>query len=793
MQKARNRGFLKRYAVRGIYSNKMKSFFIGLTIFIITVFVLTISLYLAGTRTIVEDRIFNSHQATFLNFDIININKLKEHRYIEKAGMGNIMGEYSRQDYKIRVSYMDADLRDMASLSDIEGKEPAGKNEIVVPKDYLNHLGLPEEIGQKLKLNLGNGVEEEYTISGIIQKESAPRLYVVLVSRDYVEQYGDKTQYYIQLKIKDASSYGEEELKTLIQSIADENQVEKVNYFSSYFSYVRGFSPSQTLAAIGVGVLLAFAAYMILYNIFYIFVLQDTREIGLLRLIGADKKQIKKILYQRGIYLATRGIFIGVFCSILIAGFVLPNGFRLIFEKNLIATGKSLILTVLYVSLVVFLSLRIPMRRIKVISPQEAFKSSFGESHIIKRKEQYKVTPKFLALLNTGRDTKKRKGIIISLGIAGILFITAASHIRSIDTEILARQLYPNEEFKIFLSQENSGKEHDNVENYRILQQNNPIDNELIKKIEGMPNIKSVREYKGTLAEVVINQGSSSYSNIEGYYQEAEDAFKKYLLDGTVDGVELERENGVIIKSPGTFKEIYGWDVKLNDSIQVKTVNGELELKVMGIISAYESENAFLFVPESILQNIQPLDNYNYRLTVELQNKDLNSQKEAEKLLRNIIRAEELEMDTLQDSIGAYEIAVRSTKRVAYGITFLIIFMGIMNLINTLMTNVISRVVEISTMQIVGLDEKQLIQMIRNENLYYLGSISIVSAIGGGILSLIVYHILKNNPIFGRLPYVFPFIETIIYIVVIFTIEEMLLQYSIKYLEKKPLVERAKN
>lgn len=793
MKKARDRRFLKKYAVRGIYSNKMKSFFIGVTIFIITVFVLTTSLYLAGMRTIVEDRIFNSHQATFLNFDITNINKLKEHEYVQKAGMGNIMGEYSRQDYKIRVSYMDADLRDMASLSDIEGKEPSGKNEIIVPKDYLNHLELPEEIGQKLKLDLGNGVEEEYTISGIIQKESAPRLYVVLVSRDYVEQYGDKTQYYAQLKIKDASSYGEEELKTLIQSIADENQVEKVNCFSAYFSYVRGFSPSQTLAAIGVGVLLAFAAYMILYNIFYIFVLQDTREIGLLRLIGADKKQVKKILYQRGIYLATRGIFIGVFCSILIAGFVLPNGFRLIFEKNLIATGKSLILTVLYVSLVVFLSLRIPMRRIKVISPQEAFSSSFGESHIINRKERYKVTPKFLALLNTGRDPKKRKGIIISLGIAGILFITAASHIRSIDTEILARQSYPNEEFKVFLSQENSGKEHDNVENYRILQQNNPIDNELIKKIEVLPNIKSVREYKGTLAEVVINQGGSSYSNIEGYHQEAEDDFKKYLLDGTVDGVELEREYGVIIKSPGTFKEVYGWDVKLNDSIQVKTVNGELELKVMGIISAYESENTFLFVPEPTLQKIQPLDNYNYRFTVELQNKDLNSQKETETLLRSITGTEGLEMNTLQDSIGAYEIAARSTKRVAYGITFLIIFMGIMNLINTLMTNVISRVREISTMQIVGLEEKQLIRMIRNENLYYLKSISIVSAFGGGIFSLIIYHILKNNPIFGRLPYIFPVTELIIYIIVIFIIEEMLLKYSIKYLENKPLVERVKN
>ena len=56
--------------------------------------------------------------------------------------------------------------------------------------------------------------------------------------------------------------------------------------------------------------------YLLIYNIFYISVMQDVRQYGLLRTIGTSTRQIKGIVNRQAVWLTLIGLPIG-----LIAGF----------------------------------------------------------------------------------------------------------------------------------------------------------------------------------------------------------------------------------------------------------------------------------------------------------------------------------------------------------------------------------------------------------------------------------------------------------------------------------------
>ena len=64
------------------------------------------------------------------------------------------------------------------------GNFPEKEQEIIVEQAFLDYFGLPQETGQTIRLNLGNG-DQDYIISGILQKENNSRMFSVIVSKAF--------------------------------------------------------------------------------------------------------------------------------------------------------------------------------------------------------------------------------------------------------------------------------------------------------------------------------------------------------------------------------------------------------------------------------------------------------------------------------------------------------------------------------------------------------------------------------------------------------------------------------
>ena len=102
------------------------------------------------------------------------------------------------------------------------------------------------------------------------------------------------------------------------------------------------------------------------------------------------------------------------------------------------------------------------------------------------------------------------------------------------------------------------------------------------------------------------------------------------------------------------------------------------------------------------------------------------------------------------------------TRGVYLLLAFLFVF-SMVNLVNTLMTNLLARQQELGILQSVGMTGKQVSRMLIAECLWYAGVTVFLSVGIGGILGWIFDYVISSFNIFGELSYQFPLMETVVF------------------------------
>lgn len=767
---------LKAYVKRDLKINKMKSFTILLTIILSFVFISIMSLYSVSAKLIFQEKLESGHQASLIKVKPEQIEGIKSEQSIKKAGLGYVFPEVSIGDINLRVAYMDSDLRVLGNVDDIEGSYPKKANEIIVSKDYLKLINKKVNIGENINLNLGNG-SKKYILRGILNKKGVEGTYPVFVSKAYVDKFGQADNYLVQLSMKSPNSYSEDKLKDEINSLAGKYNIAESNvlFFDMYFSYMNLINTDQYFIILILAVLLGTVSYLVIHNILYVFTLEDRKNIAILRLIGANKKQAMTILNKRIQYLGITGIGLGIIGTLFIFFINNRNGFEFLLKNNPLYIIAILALSSLYIIIVLKSSAISTKKDINNISARELFISGQSTSHIVKRNKNNFVTPKFIAWLNIKRDPKKTLTMILSLSIGGILLVSSYTFLKSFNPEELARKNYTNYEISL-MSNKDSYLDSSNDVAMNDKDDANPLDDNLIHELKKVDNVENIEVVKGTNATFVSPNGGSGDLSIEGYTEKQEKLLKEKLLNGNSSYSDLYKEKGVIVNQPEEIEKYYGWEVHVGDRVKFQQNGKELTAKVMGITDTLNS-GAYFYMPVDTLYDFGDNNtNFNYELRLKLKDKTLKAQKITVDKIKVLIQKYPLKMDTYLNSIDEYEVSLKTSKKFLLSITLLILIMGIGNLINTYFTNVISRKKEISLLKLVGMNKPQRINMLMNENGYYMRRILVITLLGGVIISYGLHIYVNNDPIFGGLQYKFPFIEFLLYAIVIYFIGRIILR-----------------
>ena len=236
------------------------------------------------------------------------------------------------------------------------------------------------------------------------------------------------------------------------------------------------------------------------------------------------------------------------------------------------------------------------------------------------------------------------------------------------------------------------------------------------------------------------------------------------------------------------------YSVALGDVVTIVSASGKkIELSVVGTIDMGDTDynGTYFFVPENVLSEIYPeKKNFNTEFVI---NADVNQLPAAENVVLNAIGDNpDIQFNSFDDALSSIKMHMTGYQIPIYGLIVFIAIFGIINLCNTLMTNLVSRQQEFGVLQSIGLSNKQLYKMLRMECLYYVFGTMAITFVFGTAAGYILCQIFNQVGVFGKLHYTFPFLQVLLFFAVLVVIALIYSTLAIRYCHKQSLVDRIK-
>lgn len=780
---------------QSLKSSRMRNIFVIITIVLASALLMTILMYAVGQREDTHRQLSHTQEVGYYNLSDNQVEALKADERIAYQIQVKTGTPSEIDDFEVIPYYVSA-LSDKIQIGELEsGTLPEGENEIAVQGAMLEKMGITPSVGSQVTLNFYDGNTETFTVTGILKGGETAKQFAVFFSQSYAENGSQlkDSPYEVYAKLYGATTMRSEDCKEAMYLIGSDAGIER-KYVSPSKAFLDSLSvDSQDILIYGlVGVVILLACILVIYGVFYLSVIGKIHQFGQLRTIGMTKKQMKKLVSKEGrrlfLYASPIGILIGG-----IAGyFIIPSGFSII--NTLIIA--ACVFAVVYI--ITMISVHKPAKLAAAVSPMEALR--YVPQDEMKKTANKKMcrnlTPIGLGVMNFSKNKKKAAITMLSLALGGILFMTAATFMSSFDRDNYARQgIWKDAEFHIQYS--DSAIEL-NENGMSGLQAQAPMTEDMVKEISSINGVEKVEEVK-SFGVIYDFPQHDEYDNDDYIYplsNEETESIGQYIEEGSADYDKLMSGDYVLIADNTNALEIFGWKFNVGDKITLHYYDGnqmaEKEVAVLGILNdQYTLDNdnldGWFVMPEQAVLRFVPYDNLNAHLLI-----SVAPEKEAdvnEALNEIVAERPELTLETYADREAAYSQTANSVFGTISGLAIFIMMFSILSMMNTLITNIVTRKQELAMLESIGMAKAQIRKMLLGESL-----ILVLAAVGvtmtiGTLLGYVLTNLLHNGGAF-YISFRFPFAFALAYAVVLIAIPLIITLVSMKSFSKEALVER---
>lgn len=463
-------------------------------------------------------------------------------------------------------------------------------------------------------------------------------------------------------------------------------------------------------------------------------------------------------------------------------------------------TLKCAVVIAIVTEIALKIAVHTPVKKASMVSPIEALRINTADTPATEktRIEHRKITPSSLARMSFARNKKKAILTVLSLGFAGVLLMCAATYLNSNDVESMAKQQFTNGDIALSLDPANTNAE-DRPAGINALQTENPLDEVLEETISDMDGVKNIEFIQGCVSNMEFptpfKDGNSHFFTQIGIPENQYEDFSQGLIEGTADHQKLINGKGVIVdNSTRLLSDYYNYTPQIGDIVKVETTDGQWEeFTVMGIGKAPDlgGDSAFFYFPQELLSMMKEnVSNFNMTCIVDVERDQLTEVEN--KIFQLAENHGGIEVFSISDIITYLQEEMDNIKMPLYGLVFFIAVFGLISLINTLMTNIISRQQEFGILQSVGLSSRQFSKMLQTECFYYVAGTAILTLTIGTLAGFILCKVFNQVGTFGTLTYHFPVLEISIYFAALFFILVVYSVFSVRYSKRHPVIERIK-
>lgn len=787
-----------KIAKSNLKQNKSKSILIIITIILSTLMLSSIGIYIVDAGAYQKENTIKysgNYQGILANVDEKQADILSNHADVELTGEMNGVGvEKLEDDSNISLAYMNEDALKLNSFELIKGKLPTKENEIVLDSGALKALGYKnKDLGEKIKISYNDykndkKIEKEFVISGILKTSEiseAGKYYYAIISELYMRNTRDMSQedFNIYVKFNDKSNLSIEQAKEKLDKIANDIGLDTINTAVNE-NYINALKPDmETIMGGGfVGLVIVLSSILVIYNIFYISIVTKVQEFGKLRAIGATKKQIKNIVFKEGFILAGIAIPIGIILGYVLANIIIKS----FMDIDVKSSRLPVILSVVVISFIsVVLSLLKPMKVASKVSIVDAVRYTGNKiSNKSKRKGYKNINLKRLSHANLERNKKRTYMTLASLILSGTIFITVSTALESFDAEKMAREHFPYDiEVRLSGYEMNSDKNPKN--NLNILQMDNPLSKDFfnqIKNMEGIKRIESARSVKIGMEDYDVE---FKYDLLQSINENDVKSLNKNLIDGKINLERLQTGDEIVITHVDTAKEM---GVKAGDKIRLTLYDGDKKIKKEFKVQAIAMGVPSFGIGKDFIDRTLKYDSTSSLGIYTEEGKYQEIKDSIKKIAKN---NGFLETDFIDSRIESNKAVISFIKIMGYTLTGIIGVIGFMNLVNTMITSIVTRKKELGMLQAIGLTNKQLVKMLNSEAMYYTSGMMIGSILFGGILGYIAVIFLKKTGL-SYATYSLPIVPTLLMIVCIL-IAQFITTYLIgRSFNKESLIDRVR-
>ena len=674
-----------------------------------------------------------------------------------------------------------------------EGRLPENAYEIALPENALHYLEVDGIIGDRitlpLEISLMTEIDDAYeysasfTLCGILEN-----CYLGYSSGIIEGIVGEGTansllpnQYLVYST--DFKTISTERFQTVVNEIADELSVVETNIqYNSILLKTLGIAymenetsdmenigfPFMIMACITVGILVLLAAGLVIYNILKIEVTKSVREYGILRSIGAEKRQLYNLVLVQLLLLCSIGIPVGVLLGLISSqgiltaamGFINPDLFMVGSVQELIAMlnasrgNKAVPLMASIVITLVFATLAtLPAARYASnVSPTVAMSGQYVKIKRCNHKtKKIRCFEAFYARLNLKRNRGRTVVTILSMVMSITVFVALQSFGELLDASSAIKDSYLGD---YSVTNETVGIAADSIEELR--------ENSMVESLS--TTMLSVYQFdeKGKMSidtDISLRTWETLY--IVGFDDNRLNTIVPSLSEN--DKENLKEGMSCLVKNPISFyfdgQSVEGTELHVNDEIQIE---GQ-KLRVAGIVDDPITINnsgfingVQIIVCDSAYATITRQERYAEIYPTLTRDSDPDQfenwldewcDKNAGSHWISYLQMDE----ELAESFA-------QINMLCWGLILFIGLIGILNIFNTVYTNIHTRVSEIGMQRAIGMSKRSLYKTFLWEGAYYGVCSSAAGGMFGYICSVFIEAAVNDTLQFGLVP-IIPILE----------------------------------
>lgn len=757
--------------------SKMTRICITLAVLLVAVMFGLADMYLQGVTRHEMEESGNWHYE-FHSIDTQTASFISARPDVEIAGWHNTISSeagYSIKEQTISISAQERKVFEDIFLNGItEGEYPDTPNEIAVSSSFKNTASV--SLNETIALCKPDGNTTDYLIVGFLNDAETSRLITgntpivvmtpeglgTLAVNNAIENYVIQFSRLCNIPdiindIKAGNNLSDEQITENIPLLSIQGQLEGKTGVNQIYQ-----------VAFILSVIVMLTCILMISSSLNSNVAERTEFFGMLRCLGATKRQIMRFVRLEGLYWCKTAIPIGIIFSVVIV-WILSAAMRVInpqwFSSMPILgiSWISVIASILLGLLTVLLAARSPAKRAAKVSPLTAVSGNAGQTASF-RKAANTTAFKIETALGIHHAKAKKKNYILMTGAFAVcitLFLTFSTLVDFMKNAFVPPVYTP--ELSI-ASETNTCS----------------IFNELLEQIKQNDVVK--RAYGRMFAYEVPaeNNGKNYNANLISYEENQFRWAADSLIAGSIETV-MQQENQVLFVQTGNI------DVQVGDNISLTINNRPQIVTVAGILSdsplaRVEGTETF-FCSEATFTALTGETGYTI-IDIQFEN---NASSEDVKAIESIFSNGGVIFSDSLSQIQQQRNLYHTFAILVYGFLSIIVAITIFHIMNTISMGAATKMKEYGAMRAIGMSNRQLVKMIIAEA----GTYAINGVIWGCIIGLpmhwIIYVSLITN--IWRTAWSVPFIPLILIIAIVLSASLLAVREPAKRLQRMSIVE----